>query len=65
MNWCNLVRDRTTRGALVNTVMDLWVPLKAEDILTILEAVSFSRRTLFHGVNEQDGLHPKQTARRS
>jgi hypothetical protein len=37
--------------ALVNVVMDLWVPLNAGNFLTKCEPVSSSRRTLLHGVS--------------
>jgi len=39
--------------AFVNAVMNLRVPKNAGNFLTSLEPVSFSRRTLLHGVIEQ------------
>jgi len=35
----------------MNVVMNLWVPQNAGNILTSWELVSFSRRTLLHGVS--------------
>ena len=37
---------------LVSAVMNLWVPLNAGNFLTSCKPVSFSRRTLHHGVSK-------------
>jgi len=37
---------------LVSAVMNLWVPLNAGSFLTSCKPVSFSRRTLHHGVSK-------------
>ena len=37
--------------ALVNVVMNLWVPYNVGNFLTSLETTSFSRITLFYGIN--------------
>jgi hypothetical protein len=39
-------------GTLVNAVMNLRVPQNAENFLTSCKPVSFSRRTLLHGVSK-------------
>jgi hypothetical protein len=43
----HLAQERDQWQAAVNTVMNLWVPLKAGNFLT-----SFSRRTLLKEVNQ-------------
>ena len=47
----NLAQDRYRWPTLVNAVMNLWVPQNAGNFLTNREPVSFSGRTLLHGVN--------------
>jgi hypothetical protein len=42
----------TGKWALVNTVMNLWVPWNAGNFLTSWEPVSFSRRTLLLGISK-------------
>jgi hypothetical protein len=51
MDWIVLVKDRDRWQAVVNAVMNLLVPHNARNLLTSLEPVSFSRRTLLRGVS--------------
>jgi hypothetical protein len=52
MDWIDQAEDRDKWWALVDTVMNLRVPQNVGHFLTILELVSFSRRTLLHGVSK-------------
>jgi len=52
MDWIELAQERDRCRALVNAVMKLWVPQNAGSFLTSCRLVSFSRRTLLHGVNK-------------
>jgi len=51
VDWFYLAQNIDRWRSLVNTVMNLLLPYSAENFLTSGEAVSFSRRTVRHGVN--------------
>ena len=51
MDWIELAQDRNRWWALFNAVMNLQFPLNAGNFLTSCKPVSFSRRTLLHGVS--------------
>jgi hypothetical protein len=52
MDWIELHMRGGRWRALLNAVMNLRVPLTAGNFLTICKPVSFSRRTLLHGVRK-------------
>jgi len=52
MDWINMAQYRDRWRALVNAVMNHQVPLNVGNFLTSLNPVSFSRRTLLHGVRK-------------
>ena len=54
-DWMELAQDRDRWWALVNMVMNLWVPKMRGISCLAAEPVSFSRRTLLHGVSKGKG----------
>jgi hypothetical protein len=53
MHWIDLAQDRDMWRELVNAAMDIRVPQNSGNFLTSREPVSFSGRTLLHGVSKQ------------
>jgi hypothetical protein len=52
IDWIDLAQDRDRWQALVNAVMDLWFPQNAGSFLSSLGTVSFSERSLLHGISQ-------------
>jgi hypothetical protein len=52
MDWIGLAQYRDRWRTIVSAVMNLRVPRNAENFLTSCKPVSFSRRTLHHGVSK-------------
>ena len=52
MDWIGLAQDRHRWRTLVSVVMNLRVPWNAVNFLTSCKPVSFSNRTLHHGVSK-------------
>ena len=52
MDWIGLAQDRDKWRTLVSAAMNLRVPWNAGNFLTCCKPVSFSRRTLHHGVSK-------------
>jgi hypothetical protein len=52
IDWIGLAQDRDRWQTLVSAVMNLRVPWNAGNFLTSCKPVSFSRRTLHHGVSK-------------
>jgi hypothetical protein len=52
MDWIELAEDRNRWWAVVTGVMNLQVPFNLGNFLTSCKPVTFSKRTLLHGVSK-------------
>jgi hypothetical protein len=52
MDWIELAQDRNQWRALVNMIMNLWVPYNARKSLSGCTIGSFSGRARLHGVHD-------------
>jgi len=57
MDWIGLAQDRDRWRTLVSEIMNLRVPWNVGNFLTSCKPVSFSRRTLHHGVSKYTCWH--------
>jgi hypothetical protein len=58
VDWINVAHDRHQRRTFVNTVTNLQVPKKAENLPTSWATISFSSRAMFRTVSYVFRLYP-------